>query len=162
MRRTALGLVLLALAAGFAAGCGGEEEVTPTPDTVAGSLPTETEPTETEPTETETTETETTETETTGTETETETTETEPPAEGDPVAGKQVFLGSSACGTCHTLADAGTTGTIGPNLDESKPSFELAVDRVTNGQGGMPAFSGSLSEQQIADVSAYVSSAAGG
>jgi mono/diheme cytochrome c family protein len=160
MRRTALGLVLLALAAGFAAGCGGEEEVTPTPDTVAGSLPTETEPTETEPTETETTETETTETETT--ETETETTETEPPAEGDPVAGKQVFLGSSACGTCHTLADAGTTGTIGPNLDESKPSFELAVDRVTNGQGGMPAFSGSLSEQQIADVSAYVSSAAGG
>jgi cytochrome c6 len=158
MRRTALALVLLALAAGFAAGCGGEEEVTPTPDTVSGSLPTETEPTETEPTETEPTETEPTETEPT----ETEPTETEPSAEGDPVAGKQVFLGSSACGTCHTLADAGTTGTIGPNLDDSQPSVELAVDRVTNGQGGMPSFSGQLSEQEIADVSAYVAQASGG
>ena len=168
MRRTALALVLLALAAAFAAGCGGEEEVTPTPDTVSGSLPTETEPTETEPTETEPTETEPTDTEPTETEptetepTETEPTETEPPAEGDPVAGKQVFLGSSACGTCHTLADAGTTGTIGPNLDDSQPSFELAVNRVTNGQGAMPAFSGQLSEQEIADVSAYVSTASGG
>jgi mono/diheme cytochrome c family protein len=42
------------------------------------------------------------------------------------------------------------------------PSYELALDRVTNGQGGMPAFSASLTEQQIADVAAYVSSAAGG
>jgi cytochrome c6 len=160
MRRTALALafVLVALAAGFAAGCGGEEEVAPTPDTVSGSLPTETEPTETEPTETEPTETEPTETEPT----ETEPTETEPPAEGDPAEGKEVFLGSSACGTCHTLADAGTTGTVGPNLDESQPSFELVVDRVTNGQGAMPSFSGSLSEQEIADVSAYVAQAAGG
>jgi mono/diheme cytochrome c family protein len=157
MRRTVLALALLTLAGGIAAGCGGEQEVTPTPDTVAGELPTETEPTETTETETEPTETETTETETT----ETETTEPEPPAEGDPVAGKQVFLGSSACGTCHTLADAGTSGTVGPNLDDTQPSFELAVDRVTNGQGGMPAFSGQLSEQEIADVSAYVAQAAG-
>jgi cytochrome c553 len=161
MRRTVLALALLTLAVGIAAGCGGEEEVTPTPDTVAGELPTETEPTETEPTETETTETETTETETEPTETETEPTETEPPAEGDPVAGKQVFLGSSACGTCHTLADAGTSGTVGPNLDDTQPSFELALDRVTNGQGGMPAFSGQLSEQEIANVAAYVAQAAG-
>ena len=50
--------------------------------------------------------------------TETEETETAPPAEGDPVAGKEVFLGASACGTCHTLADAGTSGTVGPNLDD--------------------------------------------
>ena len=157
MRRAALALLLLVLAVAFAAGCGGEEEVTPTPETVTGTLPTETETTETETTETETTETETTETETTETET------TEPPAaEGDPVAGKAVFLGASACGSCHTLADAGTTGTIGPNLDDSQPTAELAVDRVTNGQGGMPSFSGSLSEQEIADVAAYVSTAAGG
>ena len=38
------------------------------------------------------------------------------------------------------------------------PSFELAVDRVTNGQGVMPAFGDSLTEQQIRDVAAYVSS----
>ena len=120
-----------------------------------------TETTETETTETETTETETTETETTETETtETETT-TAPPAEGDPAAGKQVFLGPSACGTCHTLADAGTSGTVGPNLDDAQPPADLVVDRVTNGQGAMPSFSGSLSEQQIADVAAYVSSVAG-
>jgi cytochrome c6 len=159
MRRIVLALALLTLAGGIAAGCGGEEEVTPTPETVAGALPTETEPTETTDTETEPTETEPTETETEPTET--EPTETEPPAEGDPVAGKQVFLGSSACGTCHTLADAGTSGTVGPNLDETQPSFELAVDRVTNGQGGMPAFSGQLSEQEIADVAAYIAQAAG-
>jgi cytochrome c6 len=113
----------------------------------------------TETTETETTGTETTETETTGT----ETTETEPPGgEGDPAAGREVFLGSANCGQCHTLADAGTSGTIGPNLDESQPSFDLAVDRVTNGQGVMPAFADTLTEEQIRDVAAYVSTAAGG
>jgi sulfite dehydrogenase len=159
MRRTALALVLLVLAVAVAAGCGGEEEATPTPDTVSGSLPTETEPTETE---SEPTETEPTETETESETTETETTTGQPPAEGDPAAGKEIFLGTSGCGTCHTLSDAGTSGTVGPNLDDAQPSFDLAVERVTNGQGAMPSFSGSLSEQQIADVAAYVSSATGG
>jgi cytochrome c553 len=159
MRRTAVVLVLLVAAFGLvAAGCGQEQEQTATPETVEGSTPTETETTETETTET--TETETTETETTET-TETETTATTPVIEGDPVAGKEVFLGASACGGCHTLADAGSTGTVGPNLDEAQPDYELALDRVTNGQGGMPSFSSTLSEQQIADVAAYVSSAAG-
>ena len=54
---------------------------------------------------------------------------------GDPVAGKEVFLGPGGCGSCHTLADAGTTGTVGPNLDAAAPSFDTAVDRVTNGAG---------------------------
>ena len=140
MRRAALALVLLVLAVGFAAGCGGEEEVSPTPDTVTGT---------TETTET----TDTTET--------TETTDTGEPVEGDVAAGEQVFLGASACGSCHTLADAGTTGTIGPNLDESPPDAALVVDRVTNGAGLMPAFADSLSEEDIANVAAYVSSVAG-
>jgi cytochrome c553 len=163
MRRTAVVLVLLVAAFGLvAAGCGQEQEQTATPETVEGSTPTETTDTETtETTETETTETtETDETETTET-TETETTATTPAIEGDPVAGKEVFLGASACGGCHTLADAGSSGTVGPNLDESMPDYELALDRVTNGQGGMPSFSSTLTEQQIADVAAYVSSAAG-
>jgi cytochrome c6 len=110
--------------------------------------PTETEPTETEPTETDLTETDPTQ---------------PPPSEaaGDPAAGKEVFLGSAACGSCHTLADAGATGLIGPNLDASMPSLELVVDRVTNGQGGMPSFADTLSGEQIQDVAAYVSSAAG-
>ena len=158
MRRTALVLVILAgLLSLFAVGCGGEESVTATPDTVEGTTTTET--TETDTTETETTDT--TETETTET-TETTTTETQPTVEGDPVAGKEIFLGAPACGGCHTLADAGATGQVGPNLDDAMPSAELVVDRVTNGQGGMPSFSGTLTPQQIADVAAYVSSVAGG
>jgi cytochrome c6 len=80
---------------------------------------------------------------------------------GDPVAGKEVFLGEAACGSCHTLADAGATGTIGPNLDESMPPPELVVERVTNGSGIMPSFADSLSEEQIQNVAAYVSSVAG-
>jgi cytochrome c6 len=87
-----------------------------------------------------------------------------PPGEpaGDAAAGKEVFLGAPACGSCHTLADAGATGTIGPNLDETVPTPELVVERVTNGMGVMPSFADSLSEAQIQDVAAYVSSAAGG
>jgi mono/diheme cytochrome c family protein len=81
---------------------------------------------------------------------------------GDPVAGKAVFTGSSGCTGCHTLADAGATGTVGPNLDEAKPDDVLVVTRVTEGQGGMPAFADSLTPQQIADVAAYVSQSAGG
>jgi mono/diheme cytochrome c family protein len=81
-------------------------------------------------------------------------------AEGDPAAGKDVYA-SAGCGSCHTLADSGSTGTVGPNLDESKPPVALVVDRVTNGQGVMPSFKDQLDEKQIADVAAYVASAAG-
>jgi len=117
---------------------------------------TETTPTETSPTET--TPTETTPTKTTGTTETTETTETSE-GQGDPVAGKAVF-GSAGCASCHTLADAGSSGNVGPNLDAASPSFDKVVERVTNGQGVMPPFKDTLSEQQIRDVAAYVSSAA--
>jgi mono/diheme cytochrome c family protein len=88
--------------------------------------------------------------------------ETTPPAAeaGDAAAGKAVFE-SAGCASCHTLADAGASGAVGPNLDEAMPSQELVVDRVTNGMGAMPSFSDQLSEAQIDDVAAYVSSAAG-
>lgn len=79
---------------------------------------------------------------------------------GDAAAGKQVFA-SAGCAACHTLADAGASGTVGPNLDDKKPPYDLVVTRVTNGKGVMPSFKGQLSEQQIQDVAAYVSSAAG-
>ena len=52
-------------------------------------------------------------------------------------------------------------GTVGPNLDEKKPSAELVIDRVTNGKGVMPAFEGKLTEQQIEEIAAYVSAVAG-
>ena len=83
--------------------------------------------------------------------------ETQPPAaaEGDADAGEEVFA-SAGCGSCHTLSAAGATGTIGPNLDDAKPSHELVVQRVTNGASPMPSFKDSLSEEQIQDVAAYV------
>ena len=134
MRRTALLLALLVGAIGLAAaGCGGEENKTATPDTVEGSVPTPTETTETGG----------------------------GGGEGDPAAGKEVFLGGSGCNGCHTLADAGAAGTVGPNLDETQPGYDLVVDRVTNGLGAMPVFSSSLSEEDIANVAAYISSVAG-
>jgi mono/diheme cytochrome c family protein len=80
---------------------------------------------------------------------------------GDPVAGKHVFL-TAGCSGCHTLKDAGSTGTVGPNLDQAKPPLSLVVLRVTKGAGAMPSFKGQLTDKQIADVAAYVVKAAGG
>ena len=86
-------------------------------------------------------------------------TTTQAPA-GDAAAGKQVFE-SAGCVACHTLEDAGSTGTVGPNLDDAKPPATLVVTRVTEGAGAMPSFKDKLTEQQIQDVAAYVSSSAG-
>ncbi len=73
---------------------------------------------------------------------------------GDAEAGATVFA-DSGCGNCHTLAAAGSTGTVGPVLDTAKPAAALVIDRVTNGLNGMPAYP-QLDEQQIADVAAFV------
>jgi cytochrome c6 len=86
----------------------------------------------------------------------TETTETT--AQGDATAGKAVFTGSAGCTGCHTLADANATGTVGPNLDTLKPTYDAVVKQVTNGGQVMPPFKDTLTEQQIQDVAAYVSS----
>jgi mono/diheme cytochrome c family protein len=133
MRRVAVICLALAGCAGVLAGCGSEGVVTPTPETVIGSLP--------------------------------------KPAldpitpafalKGDPVAGKKIFL-TAGCTGCHTLKDAGSTGTVGPNLDQTKPSYRRATARVTNGKNAMPSFKGQLTTQQIADVASYVVTATGG
>ena len=75
-------------------------------------------------------------------------------------SGKDIFA-AAGCASCHTLKDAGASGTIGPNLDDRKPPKSLVIDRVTNGKGVMPSFSGKLTKQQIDAVAQYVSSAAG-
>ena len=58
--------------------------------------------------------------------------------------------------------DAGSSGSVGPNLDDLQPSQEQVAAKVRVGGGGMPAFEGQLSDQEIQDVAAYVSSVAGG
>jgi mono/diheme cytochrome c family protein len=126
--------------------------------------------------ETELTETETgpTETETGPAETETGQTETTPPATtapeeeaptGDPAAGKALFA-SNGCGGCHTFEAAGTTGAVGPNLDEAlegkdaefvhqsivEPNAEVAEGY---NPGVMPSFQ-QLSEDQVNDLVAFL------
>ena len=80
---------------------------------------------------------------------------------GNATAGKKVFL-SAGCAGCHTLKDAGSTGNVGPNLDQAQPPLSKAVDRVTHGAGAMPNFTGQLTTKQIADVTAYVVTASHG
>lgn len=84
-----------------------------------------------------------------------ETTEDETGESGDPAAGADVYA-SAGCGSCHVLQAAGSTGSVGPNLDESDVTFDEAVEQIANGGNGMPAFEGQLSETQINDVAAFV------
>ena len=94
-------------------------------------------------------------------------------AAGDPAAGKQVF-GAAACNTCHTLADAGATGQVGPDLDEVLQGQDAAFIResivdpdamVAEGFSPdlMPENYGQqLSEKELADLVAYLVQATGG
>jgi len=143
--------MLFAVVGLVAAGCGGEEEATPSRQTVSGT---------TTPAHTTSTSTTTT-TPAPTTSASTSTTTTTPAPAGNAAAGKTVFTGSAGCSGCHTLADAGATGTVGPNLDQLKPPYDKVVTQVTNGGAVMPAFKSTLTPQQIADVAAYVSSVAG-
>lgn len=131
----------------------------------AGHVETELTDTETGPTETETgpAETETGQTETTTT---TATTAPEEEAQaGDPAAGKALFA-SNGCAGCHTFEAAGSTGAVGPNLDEAlegkdaefvhrsivEPNAEVAEGYNA---GVMPSFQ-QLSEDQVNDLVAFL------
>jgi cbb3-type cytochrome c oxidase subunit III len=73
--------------------------------------------------------------------------------------GQAIF--KAKCATCHTLAAANATGTIGPNLDQLKPALPIVVHQVTNGGSVMPAFKGTLTPAQIQAVAKYVADHAG-
>lgn len=73
--------------------------------------------------------------------------------------GKALF--TESCGGCHTLADAGTSGTAGPDLT-SIALDEAAIDKqITNGGPGMPPFKGQLTPEEIAAIAAYLASVDG-
>ena len=74
---------------------------------------------------------------------------------GEAPNGEAIFA-EAGCGGCHTLEAAGTSGNVGPNLDDAKPPKELVIERVTNGQGAMPPFKDSLSPEEIEAVADYV------
>ena len=120
MRKLLLVLAALVLVVAIPA-CGGEEEQA-LPETVEGTLPTDT---------------------------------GGGASEGDPANGKTLYA-SAGCGGCHTFSAAGSTGTVGPNLDDSDMDFAAAFQQIKNGGGGMPPFGDRLSDQEIADVAAFV------
>ena len=95
----------------------------------------------------------------TTTEETTTTTEDETTTGTTTAMGREVFVAN--CGSCHTLSDAGTTGTVGPNLDEVDVSAEQVAEQVENGGGGMPAFGDQLSPEEIQEVAAYVAASGG-
>jgi mono/diheme cytochrome c family protein len=101
----------------------------------------------------------------------------------DLTRGKQLFVGGDpskyphgmACGACHTLAAAGTTGTVGPNLDaafayvhakssdsklDASGIARLVLEQIRYGSNGMPA--NLVTGQDAQDVAAYVAQAVSG
>ena len=106
-------------------------------------------------------------------------TETTPPAEtsggptGDPAAGKEIFMATAQppCSSCHTLAEANATGTVGPDLDQVLPGKDAAFIRESivdpNAQiadgfapGVMPqTFGYQLDDKQLSDLVAYLATA---
>lgn len=72
--------------------------------------------------------------------------------------GRQLYLEGTQpqCGVCHTLEEAGTSGGIGPNLDNLQPTEEAVRAAVRDGVGVMPAFSDSLSQEEIEAIANYV------
>jgi mono/diheme cytochrome c family protein len=122
------------------AGCGGGETVSPLPETVEGTVPTETGggATTIEP--------------------------------GDAEAGKAVFTTAAqpTCGSCHTYEAAGTTAEVGPDLDETLAGKDAAyiLEQIVNpdseiapgfAAGVMPKDYGEkLSEKQLADLVAFL------
>jgi mono/diheme cytochrome c family protein len=81
------------------------------------------------------------------------------PAKSDPIfeMGKTIFLEQGNCAACHTLADAKSSGLIGPNLNQLKPDMTRVIYAVTNGIGVMPPYEEQLTIQEIEAVAHYVS-----
>jgi mono/diheme cytochrome c family protein len=88
--------------------------------------------------------------------------------------GKKLFVqgadGQASCGSCHTLADAATAGTVGPNLDQAfgysceqgfaeDTVYSVVRGQIELAQGAMPA--NLVTGQDADDVAAYVASVAG-
>ncbi len=71
--------------------------------------------------------------------------------------GKEIFLNQGNCSSCHTLSDAKSDGSIGPNLNEIIPTKERVLAAVTRGIGVMPAYDGILTSEEIDAVAHYVS-----
>jgi mono/diheme cytochrome c family protein len=70
-------------------------------------------------------------------------------------AGRDLFNGNS-CSACHTLADAGSSGSVGPDLDNPNLTRDEVVNRIEMGGGPMPSFAGQISEADIGKLADYI------
>ncbi|WP_328598105.1 c-type cytochrome [Croceibacterium salegens] len=77
------------------------------------------------------------------------------PAHVDKDAARDLF-NTYSCSACHSLTDAGATGSVGPSLDDPALTRDFIIGRVTNGQGAMPSFGGQLSDDEIALLADYI------
>ena len=83
----------------------------------------------------------------------------EDPASVDLAAGRALF-NQWSCATCHILADANGSGSVGPSLDGNDAlSRESIIRIVTDGQGAMPAFGGQIDDADIAMLADYIMAA---
>jgi cytochrome c oxidase subunit II len=92
--------------------------------------------------------------------------------EGGAVQGKELF--TQQCGSCHTLADAGTDGQVGPNLDEvlQGADAEFIMESIVNPSaeiaegfedGVMPTnYSETFTDPQLEGLVEYLQQATGG
>jgi mono/diheme cytochrome c family protein len=120
------------------AGCGDAKVVSPTAESVVGTVPQTSTPTETVDT-----------------------------SQADPAAGKEVYA-SSGCGGCHTYGPAGSNANIGPDLDTALKGkdTQFVLESIVNpneeiAEGFQPnimpsTFGESLSDKQLADLVAFL------
>lgn len=66
-----------------------------------------------------------------------------------------------SCSVCHTLNDAGTSGVVGPSLDDLRPDASRVARALKSGIGAMPSYRASLNDEQIAALAKYVAKASG-
>ena len=78
--------------------------------------------------------------------------------------GKTLFTVGAVppCAICHTLKDAGTSGAVGPVMDELQPDAERVIAALKNGIGAMPSYRAGLSDEQMRALARYVAKASGG
>jgi len=142
--------VILVTAVLALAGCGGERTVSPKPQTVVGSVPTQSAPA-----------------------TSSTTTTSGGGGGGGGAANGKALFASNGCVSCHTYKPAGSKATVGPDLDNlasdaqkaGKPLEDYVRTSITdpNGyvvpgfpKGVMPATYSSLTDQQLADLAAFL------
>jgi mono/diheme cytochrome c family protein len=77
--------------------------------------------------------------------------------------GRDLFGGAGQCKNCHTLAASGTVATVGPDLDQLRPPYNLVLQTIKTGKaGGNGAMASDLVQGRDAQaVAAYVAAAVG-